>query len=122
MNKPMTLARLICLTTALAAGSALMTVNIANAGENYQRGTSHIKKRNPASDAQRYGLRPQFVISGQPVNVKRVLYHHHHHHHYKEPYELRCHPRCYQPLQAATKGNLTQPTTAGNTVPTASAR
>src|SRR5262249_3068442 len=115
MNKPMTLLRLICLTTTLAAGSAL-TTDIPNAGENYQHGTTRTQLRHPASNAKRYGLTPQFVISGQPADVKRVLHHchHHRHHHYKD-----CYPR-YRPL--LTKGNLTQPATAGNTVPTLSAR
>jgi hypothetical protein len=108
MNTPMTLSRLVCLTTTLAAGSMLMTMDIANAGENY------LRHRQPANYAQRYGLTPQFVISGQPVDVKRVLHHcHHHHHHHKH-----CYPR-YQPLQTAPIRYLT-PTTAGNTAPIAS--
>jgi hypothetical protein len=108
MNKLMTLSRLACLTTALAAGSMLMTMDIANAGENY------LRHRQPANYAQRYGLTPQFVISGQPVNAKRVLHHCHHHHRH-------CYPR-YRPLQTAPIRTLTQPSAAGNMVPTAGAR
>jgi hypothetical protein len=108
MNKLMTLSRLVCLATALATGSMLMTMDTANAGENY------LRQRHPANYAQRYGLTPQFVISGQPANVKRVLHNCHHHHH------KHCYPR-YQPLQTAPKGNPI-PFTIGNTMPSAGAR
>jgi hypothetical protein len=106
MNKLMTLSRLVCLATALATGSMLMTMDTANAGENY------LRQRHPPDYTQRYGLTPQFVISGQPANVKRVLHQCHHHKH--------CYPR-YRPLQTAPKGNLI-PLTAGSTMPTAGAR
>ena len=60
MPKPTTVPRLSRLTTAFAAGIALMAnVGIANAKGNHHN-----------SDA---GSRPHFVISGQPANVKRVL-------------------------------------------------
>jgi hypothetical protein len=61
MTKPATVSRLSFLTTAIAAGIALTTnVGIANA-----KGNHHT-----SSDAE---SKPQFVISGQPANVKRVL-------------------------------------------------
>jgi hypothetical protein len=75
MNKPMTLPRLVCLTTALAAGSASMTADIANARQNHQHATGHIQQRqaHPANYAKRYGFSPRFAISGQPANVNGVL-------------------------------------------------
>jgi hypothetical protein len=89
MNKPLTLARLICLTAALAAGPALMTMD-ASAAENY--GSNRMQPGHPASNAKPYGLTPQFVISGQPASVKRVLHHCYYRHHHQE-----CYPR-YRPL------------------------
>jgi hypothetical protein len=112
MNKPTTLSRLACLT-ALAAGSALMTTDIANAGWNQRHRVSRIEQGHPGNNAKRYGLRPQFVISGQPVNVKRVL-----HRHKKKPHEVHCQTHCFQPAQTAPKGNPAQPaTTAGHAAP-----
>jgi hypothetical protein len=114
MSNPMTLPRLVCLTTTLAAASMLTTMDIANARENHQHGTGHIQQRasHPASYAKRYGFSPRFVISGQPANVKRVP------HHQKEQHEARCQTHCYQSLQTASKGNPTLSTAAGNTAPT----
>jgi hypothetical protein len=106
MNKLMTLSRLVCLTTALATGSMLVTMDTANAGENY------LRHRHPADYTQRYGLTPQFVISGQPVNVKRIHHCRGHKH---------CYPR-YRPLQTAPKGSLLPLSAAGNTMPAAGAR
>jgi|SoiMethySBSTD1v2_1073268.scaffolds.fasta_scaffold67626_3 hypothetical protein len=110
MNKPMTLPTLVCLTTTLAVGSALMTTGIANAGENHRHVAGHIQQRHghPAKDAKRYIIRPGFVISGQPTNVKRVLHRH------KKPHEARCQTHCYQAMQTAPKGNPTLSTIAGN--------
>jgi hypothetical protein len=107
MNKPMTLPTLVCLTAALAAGSALMTTDIANARGNHQRVTGHIQQRHghPANYAKRYSFSPRSVISGQSANVKRVVN--------KESHQAR-----YQPTQTVTKGNPTQRATAGNTAPT----
>jgi hypothetical protein len=107
MNKPMTLFRLACLTTALAAGSTLMTTDVANARGNHQRVTGHIQQRHghPANYAKRYSFSPRFVTSAQSANVKRVVN--------KESHQAR-----YQPTQTVTKGNPTQRATAGNTAPT----
>ncbi|MGB7577500.1 MAG: hypothetical protein WBM16_06335, partial [Pseudolabrys sp.] len=59
-----TISRLACLTTALAAGVALMaTANVASAKNSHHHG----------NDAENNGASPHFVISGQPANVKRVL-------------------------------------------------
>jgi hypothetical protein len=114
MNKPMTLPRLVCLTTTLAAASMLMTMDIGNARENHQHGTGHVQQRpsHPASSAKRYGFSPRFVISGQSANVKRVP------HLQTEQHEARCQTHCYQPLQTAPKGNPTQATNARFTSPT----
>jgi|SRR3954447_5731184 len=103
MNKSMTLTTIVCLTTTLAAGSALMTTGIANAGEDHRHLAGHIQQRHghPAHDAKRYSIRPGFVISGQPTNVKRVLHHH------KKPHEARCQIHCYQDMQTAPKGKFT---------------
>jgi hypothetical protein len=61
MTKPATVYRLSILTTAIAAGVALMTnVGVANAKGNHHNSSGAESK-------------PQFVISGQPANVKRVL-------------------------------------------------
>jgi hypothetical protein len=70
VNKLVTLSRLMCLTIALMA-----TPNIANAAQHdsssrAQQGNSH-----PANITKRNGIRPHFVISGQPADVKRVLRH-----------------------------------------------
>jgi hypothetical protein len=72
MNKLATLSRLMCLTIALMA-----TPNIANAKEPGQHDSSRAQQGNshPANITKRNGIRPGFVISGQPANVKRVLRH-----------------------------------------------
>jgi hypothetical protein len=115
MNKPMTLPRLLCLTTALAAGPALMTTGVANAGVYHQHGTSHVQLRHsqPANYAKRYGLSSRFVVSGQSANVKRVL------NQQNAPHEARCQTHCYQSAQTAPKGNPTLSTIAAKTAPTA---
>jgi hypothetical protein len=56
--------RLAYLTTALAAGALIVSANIAN-----PKGDHHHQGNNTQSN----GVRPHFVISGQPANVKRVL-------------------------------------------------
>jgi hypothetical protein len=114
MNKPMTLPRLVCLTTTLAAASMLMTMDIANARVNHQNGIGRIQQRpsHPASYSKRYGFSPRFVIGGQSANVKRAP------RHQKEQHEARCQTHCYQSLQTAPKGNPTLATAAGNTAPT----
>jgi hypothetical protein len=118
MNKLVTLSRLMCLTTALTAASALLaTSDIANAKEFGQHRDGHVQQgsSHPANIVKRKGVRPDFVISGQPVNVKRVLRHHHHH---KEKWhKADCKMNCYEPTRTTIKGNPT-PTTAGNTAPT----
>jgi len=115
MNKPMTLPRLLCLTTALAAGPALMTTGVANARVYHQHGTSHVQLRHsqPANYAKRYGLSSRFVIGGQSANVKRAL------NQQNAPHEARCQTHCYQTAQTAPKGNPTLSTTAAKTAPTA---
>jgi malonyl CoA-acyl carrier protein transacylase len=78
MNKIVTLSRLMCLTTALAGLALMATPDIANAKRFGQHGgSSHVRQGNshPANITKRNGIRPGFVISGQPANVKRVLRH-----------------------------------------------
>jgi len=61
MRKPATVSRLSFLTITIAAGIALIAnVGIANAKSNHHNSNTAESK-------------PQFVISGQPANVKRVL-------------------------------------------------
>jgi hypothetical protein len=63
MTKVMTVSRLACVTTAFAAGVALMvTSDIASA-----KGDHH------GNNAQSNNASPHFVISGQPADVRRVL-------------------------------------------------
>jgi hypothetical protein len=59
----LTISRLACLNTVLAAGVALMvTSDIANARSDHR-----------GNNAQNKGVSPHFVITGQPADVKRVL-------------------------------------------------
>jgi hypothetical protein len=126
MNKPMTLPRLACLTT-LAAGSALMIADIANARQFHQRVAGPIQQRQvhirkPCPDwndctvpaARAYGLRRRFVIGGQPANVNRVS----NHHQASLPLARTGSNVSGSVLRAtATKGNLTPPTTAHDEPP-----
>src|SRR6266700_7737036 len=117
MSKLVTLSRLLCLTTALAAGPALMaTSDIAYAKEFGQHGGGRHQQGNsrPANLTKRNGISPHFVISGQPANVKKVLPHRK-----EKSREPGCKTNCPKPMQTTTKGNSTQPTTDGNTVATA---
>jgi hypothetical protein len=98
MNKPMTLPTLVCLTATLAAGSTLVTTDIANARGNPRHVAGHVQQRHgpPANFAKRYSVSPRFVTSAQSTNVKAR----------------------YQPKQTATKAYSTLSTAAGNTAPT----
>jgi hypothetical protein len=89
MTKPTTTSRLTCLATALATGLALMvTANVADAkgdGGNHFRNDSHFANRmdksgpntanvrSTGTNKRKRGGAPDFVISGQPTNVKRAL-------------------------------------------------
>jgi hypothetical protein len=73
VNKLVTLSRLMCLATALMA-----TPNIANAKGPAQHDSSSLAQQgnsHPGHITKRNGIRPHFVISGQPADVKRVLRH-----------------------------------------------
>jgi len=117
MNKPMTLPRLVCLT-ALAAGSALMIADIADARQIHQRAIGHIQLRqvHPAirrcpdpNDCTMPGLRRRFVVGGQPANGKRAL----NHHQESLPLVRTGSNASGNVLRAtATKGKLTPPTAA----------
>jgi hypothetical protein len=109
MNKPMTLPTLVCLTATLAAGSTLLTTDIANARGTHRHVAGHVQQRHgpPANFAKRYSVSPRVVTSAQSTNVKRAV-----------NYRMESHQARYQPTQTVTKGNPTQRATAGNTTPT----
>jgi len=114
MSKLVTLPRLMCLTTMLAAGPALMAPDVANAN-----GLRHYVSGHPANNARRSGIRPRFVIRGQATNIKVLSRRTDPHGQFDTNVRAAaCKTNCGRPVQATTHGNPTQPTTAGNANPT----
>jgi hypothetical protein len=124
MRKLVTLPRLMCLTTILAAGPALMAASdVANANGLSRHRSGHIQSgsSHPASNAKRNGFRPAFVIRGQPANIKEVFSHRTDPHGQFDTMRRAadCKTNCGHLGQTTTQANHTQPATAGNANPTA---
>jgi hypothetical protein len=115
MNKLVTLSRLTCLTTALAAGPALMATSaIAKDKGGGQRGDNAYVQRqvqhgnsHSGNSTKRNGIRPHFVISGQNADVKRVL-----RHRKEKLHEAYCKSNCSKPTQTTTNGTSTTSATS----------
>jgi hypothetical protein len=116
MNKLATLPRLLCLTSLLTAGSALMvTPDIANARGYQQRtGLGQHSNGHHADNAKHYGMRPRYVMNGQPASTKYVP-----RHHQEQGRQAQCKTSCNTPVQTAAKANSGRPTTASNATLTA---
>jgi len=124
MNKLAMFPRLVCLTSLLTAGPALMvTPDIANARGYQQRHALPQRiNSNHADNAKRYGMRPRYVIGGQSASTKiggqSASTKYVPRHHPEQWRQAHCKTSCNTPVQTTAKANPGRPTTTSNATPT----